>query len=533
MWFFLYLFRKLRDFIVDSFSYSAPVALEISYLLFFGFSFNGLLVLVAAIIYMSSLSLMEMTILANRKSLLELFKFVEKVNPANFTEMPISELVEGLDRDGVKINQKTSVSFRTMFKSLKVFAANDNIPNNDSIPVQVVTFPTLLGNWIFVPSKYENMNGLEKFQLLHEIGHLNMRAISLSKYNSMIGLLIILFASLFVLYRDGFSLTGILIVLLLLILEAARTFLMSSNKINCQIADEMEADSFAFEHASPEWFKKFPSKAVAEKFCLRSGHNHSTHQVWINHFIDALDTLREGKSQMDCLDRHYQKSNYKIALTVIQYIKASVFFSALFIYSSPTLADSISLIAISLFFFLVVVAFSTSVKSMGELLLRSFEKQADRESSIAFMRKYVCWYTVNSNKHPALKRPLLDSARGFCLRQLDSYDDSENISVNLPDVQGSLFESQKDFDIYCDRHKAINYIFHGKDISCEIDHLEFNIMCRRIIVITKDSKRLDLGARIGSLVFPELAKEQYIFIIKTEEGKALGGFQVYMKIVTG
>ena len=180
--------------------------------------------------------------------------------------------------------------------------------------------------------------------------------------------------------------------------------------------------------------------------------------------------LRDGKSQEDCLDRHYPKSNYKIALTVIHYAKAGAFFSILLIYNSPTLTDSISLVIISLLFFLVGGVSSTSVKSMGELLLRSFDKQADKESLIAFMRKYVYWYTVKSNKHPALKRPLLDSTRGFCLRQLDSYDDSENILVNLPDVQGSLFESPKDFDIYCDRYKGINYIFHGKNISCEIDH---------------------------------------------------------------
>lgn len=528
----IYLFRKLRDFLIDGFSTNAPISLELTYLLFFSFSVNGLFIIVAAIIYMSSISLMEMTLLANRKSVLELFKFAEKVNPKNFTEISTDTWIEGFERDSVAINQKSSMSFRIMFKSLKVFVVNESIPKEDFVPAQIVTFPTLLGTWIFVPSKYERMNGLEKFQLLHEIGHLNMRAISLSKYNSMIGVLIAFFTCLFVLYRDGFSLLGVAVLFLVLLLETTKTFLMSSNKINCQIADEMEADNFAFKHAKPEWFKTFPSKSVAEKFCRRSGHPYSTHEIWINHFTDALDSLRKGEPQEDCLDRHYPKSNYRTALTSINYLKAGVFLSAIFIYGSPTLTDAVSLGAISLFVFFLAIVFSTSVKSFSELLLRTFELKTDRESSIDFLRKYVCWYTINSNKHPALKKALLDSIRVFCLKQLDDYDDELEVNPEIASlIQDRLFESHSDFDIYCDRNKSINYIFHGKDLDCEIDHLEFNLLSRRITVVTEDSTRLDLGARVRWLVFPELAKEQYIFINRTKDGESLGGVQVYMKVI--
>lgn len=531
MWFFIYIFRKLRDFLVDSFSSSAPVALEITYLLFFGFSFHSLLIVVAAIIYMSSVSMLEMTLLANRKSMLELFKFVDKINPSNFTEVSQHDWLQGLEKDGIEIDKKTSMSFRMMFKSLKIFVPKDNIPTQDSLPIQVVTFPTLLGNWIFVPSKYEKMSGLQKFQLLHEIGHLNMRAISLSKYNSTIGLLVVLCAALFVLYRDGFSLIGLAIVFLLLLLESANTFLMSSNTLNCQIADEMEADNFAFKHAKPEWFKAFPPLAVAKKFCLRSGHTPATQKVWINHFVDAIETLSKGESQQDCLDRHYPKSNYRKTLTAINYLKAGVFLCAVFIYSSPTLTQALALLAISLCFAFVILLFSSTVTSFGELLLRSFKKAEDRESSISFMRKYVCWYTLNSNKHPIIKKALLDSLRTFCLKQLDNYD-IENNSEESNAPQDSLFESHQEFDIYCDRGKAINYIFHGKELNCEIDYLEFNLSRRRITVYTKDSKQLDLGARIQWLVFPDLAKEQNIYVIRTKDGKAQDGVEVPMKVKT-
>lgn len=532
MWVVVYLFRRFRDFLVDSFTTSAPVSLEVAYLLIFGFSFNGLLVVVAAVVYVSSISLLEMTLLANRKSVLDLFNFVEKVNPANFSAVSTESWLKGLENDGVSIDTNSSWQFRTMFKSLKVFVAKDTIPEGESLPVQIVTFPTLLGNWIFVPARYENMNGLEKFQLLHEIGHLNMRAISLSKYNSAVGVLVVMLVALFVLYREGFGMFGVLAVVALLLLELLNTYLMSSNKLVCQVADEMEADSFAFKHAKKEWFKQFPAKAVAERFCLRSGHSRSTQQVWIDHFVDALERLREGGSQDDCLDKHYPKASNKWALTAVRYLQAAVFCSVLFLYGAPELGEAVSLLVISMVFFLVVTAFASSVKSMGELLLRSFSKREDRDDAVRYMRKYVSWYTTRSERYSALQWPLLARARDFCLKQLEAHEALSEELNPIANVEGSLFESQADFDIYCDRKKAVNYIFHGKDINYQIDHLEFNIATRRITAITQESKRLDLGAKIGSPVFPYLAREQYIFIVKTENGKALGGVQVYMKLVT-
>jgi len=94
----------------------------------------------------------------------------------------------------------------------------------------------------------------------------------------------------------------------------------------------------------------------------------------------------------------------------------------------------------------------------------------------------------------------------------------------------SLFASAKDFDIYCDREKGINYIFHGCELNCTIDHLEYDPETQHVTVFTNDRQRLDLGAKIEWLVRPYIAKEQYLFIIRTDQGKAIDGVQVYLKI---
>lgn len=93
-----------------------------------------------------------------------------------------------------------------------------------------------------------------------------------------------------------------------------------------------------------------------------------------------------------------------------------------------------------------------------------------------------------------------------------------------------LFEKPEDFDIYCDRKNGINYIFHGPELGCTIDHLEYDPETKRITVITNDHQRLDLGVRIQWLVRPYIAKEQDLFIIRTENGESIDGVEVPLRI---
>ncbi len=96
----------------------------------------------------------------------------------------------------------------------------------------------------------------------------------------------------------------------------------------------------------------------------------------------------------------------------------------------------------------------------------------------------------------------------------------------------SLFDGPEEFDIYCDRAKGLNYIFHGKELNCTIDHLEYDHDTQHITVFTNDNQQLDLGAKVEWLVRPYIAKEQDLFIIRTENGKAIDGVQVHLKIKT-
>ena len=93
-----------------------------------------------------------------------------------------------------------------------------------------------------------------------------------------------------------------------------------------------------------------------------------------------------------------------------------------------------------------------------------------------------------------------------------------------------LFENPGDFDIYCDRARGVNYIFHGCDLNCTIDYMEYDPETQRITVHTNDGQHLDLGARIQWLVRPYIAREQYLFIIRTENRKPVDGIEVHLRI---
>lgn len=89
-----------------------------------------------------------------------------------------------------------------------------------------------------------------------------------------------------------------------------------------------------------------------------------------------------------------------------------------------------------------------------------------------------------------------------------------------------LFERTEDFDIYCDRQAGQNYIFHAGALNCTVEYLEYDPQTQRITVFTNDGQKLDLGTRIQWLIRPYIAKDQNIFIVRTENREMKEGIQV-------
>ncbi len=93
-----------------------------------------------------------------------------------------------------------------------------------------------------------------------------------------------------------------------------------------------------------------------------------------------------------------------------------------------------------------------------------------------------------------------------------------------------LFNNHDDFDIFCDRERGVNYIFHADELNCTIDHLEYDHDTQCITVITNDGQQMDLGAKVQWLVRPYIAREQEIYIVRTKDGDAIDGVLVPLKI---
>lgn len=94
----------------------------------------------------------------------------------------------------------------------------------------------------------------------------------------------------------------------------------------------------------------------------------------------------------------------------------------------------------------------------------------------------------------------------------------------------SLFVNQEDFDIFCDREEGQVYIFHGPELGCTIEYMEYDPENQRVTIYSNDGQKLDLGARIQWLIRPYFAKAQNILIIRTKDGEAIDGVEVPMII---
>lgn len=93
----------------------------------------------------------------------------------------------------------------------------------------------------------------------------------------------------------------------------------------------------------------------------------------------------------------------------------------------------------------------------------------------------------------------------------------------------ALFKPE-DFDIFCDKHTGMTYIFHGPELGCTIDFMEYNPDNQRVTVFTKDGQKLDLGVRIQWLIRPYFAKAQMLYIIRTKDGQPLDGVEIPLRI---
>lgn len=93
-----------------------------------------------------------------------------------------------------------------------------------------------------------------------------------------------------------------------------------------------------------------------------------------------------------------------------------------------------------------------------------------------------------------------------------------------------LFDDPNAVDIYCDRNKNVNYIFHLQPLDCTIDYMEYDHDTQCITVFTTDGQKLDLGVRIQWLVRPYIARAQELLVIQTKDGKMVDGVAVNLRI---
>ena len=88
---------------------------------------------------------------------------------------------------------------------------------------------------------------------------------------------------------------------------------------------------------------------------------------------------------------------------------------------------------------------------------------------------------------------------------------------------GKLFEP-KEVNLYIDKGSLEAFIYHDKVIDYDkISHLIYVPEDYSIVVVQKDSTRLDLGVKLRWLIRPYFSKASEVFIVQTKDGESIDG----------
>ncbi|MEP4892441.1 MAG: hypothetical protein ABJV04_20685, partial [Aliiglaciecola sp.] len=609
-----------------------PLVLEILYSLYSStLNFYSILLLVSAIFFIWSFSFAEGASGAVKGGVSDLITMMLRYKPYNYKLVDKNGLIKKLELEGVKVFDKSNFYLKQMFNNLKIYTVRDTYEKTRILPTQVITFPTIVGAWIFLPSDYEKMNGIGKFQLLHEIGHLSKMALSKGLQGSYVHVYFALIFGIYILLRSDAIFIPLLLVLASIFLTFLYVKLISEHTKMTTLIDELEADNFALRRAKVEWFKDYPSQKIAKKLCSRGDDFKRENQIWIDHFSETLDKKRSGEQIGEVSEKYIinDKPINKPAIDAILIARACSVLACLFWFVPAEPSSVIMILVMSIITLLVMSFWAYSQHQVAKLVTSAMDIDSQSEQyksgleglmrSITKLRRYrklndskllhqiylllmeivVAHEKVKDETGKLAQHPVLfDSVEQFdvycdikndknyifygpevnhrfcraefqvsgarllffddmgatfdlgisitsqlsnCFKK-DQYIEftqtvnkqrvnSQIIPLKVRYEQNCLFKDPADFDIYCDVEKGINYIFHGPELECDFDHIEFHDSTRRMFFYTKDGRKLDLGAKIQWLVYPHICKDQNILVIRTKDGVAIDGHQIALKVI--
>jgi hypothetical protein len=409
--------------------------------------------------------------------------------------------------------------------------------SNVIIP-QLSTFAMNERAWIFLNENPQNMDGIQHFNVLHEIGHTNpygMAGYSLKGVwtNFLISLPVI------VLMVKWEVTSLILLVIFIAIFLSFNSLTIRWIRRRIRFVEELYADDFALERCPKHWFKDFSQhdiKDFAEMVCgnlsFEEEKNNSSTE------FDAPMTTEQVKWRQTALinkiKRKLEGDNYepvgyipelsikliKFLLIVQQLILISLLVTIGLQHAELTTIRFIALIAVMLLIMFVGIIFGLMAKTLAN------------HWDIKLGLKRNLTKTEQNNLDYGQKGFELREKFELWRHQKKEEKKDRNIDVNFtpPGINGILFLPEE-IDLYVNREKLEAYIFHGKVIDYDISHLEYYSQNHSVVIVMNNGNRFDLGVRLQWLVRPYFLKAKEINIVRTENRKSIEKVIVPLQIM--
>lgn len=463
----------------------------------------------------------------------EIQEFRVKFNHCDFIPVPIDEFTRVIkeiagnepDENGKKptlMESKLSDSEYFLGNHIRFIVVDEGDSEGPSLGSAVAYF-LAEGSWIFLKNRPEDMTNLEKFVVLHEIGHTETLGNINFDYKGA-NLPILLSLPVVAVMVNWDLTTGIIFSVLCLILIWRYLHSKSIGKF-VRFYDEVYADCFAFERSRKEWFGTFPAEKIADIYCssmqsvkpdglVKVDKPMTAEQAQVRRkiFIDNIERLRKGEEISSEAILDIIPSNRINAFDSIQ----SALIVALFVilgFQQAELTTTRFLIfsgltAVMIFLALIVVL---TPKFLARTVDYEFDYKKEEEFTEDERKQFDRMYKTREKLGKAKKK--IDSATNM-------FGDKGKEYALAEGTTGRLFLSEE-VDLYVEFKPLKSYIFHGKKIDYDISHLLYLPDNHSLIVVKKDDSRLDLGVKLGDELRPYFLKSKTVTITRTENREAV------------
>lgn len=416
---------------------------------------------------------------------------------------------------------------------LRIVSLEDDNQRDAHFPRSLVTFAGWSGAWVFIPAKTHNLSGLQKFQLLHELGHISGQAIARETATSSITLYASVVSLPFLLLRAQDHLIVALVLGFSMALQAWRARLARQRRSQHQLTDEIEADHFAFACSRPEWFKDYPAEHIAQRLCGSASLSPEEIQLRQQAFVSSLNALRAGQQP---------PKGPKIPGAPESWSEKIVFWSALAAllgagaFYSP--ASGLHLLAAAICSFLALLGYAMAARLtdyMEALLTVNVGGVPRDDWTVDQVRstKRSCLAISRRTQPPKIVVATYVLACNYIGQLYREEDAKATRHVGLaPGTSGTLFAPSQ-LDIFVKKTLPPQvWIFHGKEINLRLVRLDYHPQEHWVCVHSEDGSSLDLGVKIRWLIRPFWEDATEVIVARTEQGRVVEQVVLPLRTVT-